>query len=198
MMNLGVKGLVVGLTTALAVVGCDGGDPDVTGASELALVPGPPPGPLCGPAPHMSSKIGSANTSDSYTRPYACQSWTVHQAIFTIPSSHPYRKLSVQHQFDYASLSNPEAKCLASKVEFKTERQVTVGGSTIWLPVASGSATPFYVASTKACFWHNYNGNTGPTSPGTVIERISARALRYTGSYDPVTTNVRIQSDTIP
>lgn len=198
MMNVRLSGVAVAVASALAIVGCDGGDPDAPGGSEQALVPGPPPVPLCGPAPHMSSKIGITNTSDTYTRPHACQSWTVHQAIFTIPASHPYRKLSVQHQFDYASLPDPEAKCLASKVEFKTERQVTVGGNTIWLPVASGSATPFYSPSSKVCFWHNYNGNTGPTAPGTVIERISARALRYTGSYDTVTTDVRIQSDTIP
>lgn len=57
---------------------------------------------------------------------------------------------------------------------------------------------PRPLTSRRRPFWHNYNGNTGPTAPGTVIERISARALRYTGSYDPVTTDVRIQSDTIP
>jgi hypothetical protein len=91
------------------------------------------------------------------------------------------------------------AKCLASQVEFKTERRVTVGSVALWVTVDSGSGIPQYVDSTKACFWHNYNGHTGPAVPGTVVvERISARALRYTGNYDQVSTGARIQAHTIP
>ncbi|MES1204705.1 MAG: hypothetical protein ABUS79_02090 [Pseudomonadota bacterium] len=169
-----------------------------TNGDDLSA-PGPPgPTPMCGTAPHKSSKISASNLSDTYTRPFACQSWTVHQATFTIPASHPYRKMWAFHEFDYADLPNAKAKCLASKVEFKTERQVNLGTGAIWLTVDSASGVPQFVDSTKACFWHNFNGNTASPTPATVIERISARAIRYTGSYDPVSTGARIQAQSIP
>ena len=105
------------------------------------------------------------------------------------------RKLYTTIGFDYSSASNPEAKCLASKVEYETYRRITISGNHIWLPTAIESITPHWTGT--ICFWHNFNGSVVST-PGVYNERIRARGVRFDGQVVNAFVGARVQSESIP
>jgi hypothetical protein len=167
---------------------------------------GPAPAPTqqpgiinCNSLPEYSgAKLGVTATSVSYKRPDTCPGWSGLEAHFTVPASLPYRKLYVAAAFNYVGLTNAKAKCLASKVEYETFRQVKVLGTSIWLPVGQGSVTPIFIDDTEICHWHSYNSESTSGTPGTYVERIRARGVRYNGTIVNVFANARMQAGSLP
>jgi hypothetical protein len=155
-----------------------------------------PPGPVtpCGGlVAYVPFKLGANHTDATYVRPAGCPGWSGLEAVFNTTATFNRRKLYTTIGFEYSS--NPESKCLASKVEYETYRKVTFNGHTLWVPTSSESITPHWTGS--ICFWHNYNGST-LADPGVYTERIRARGVRFDGQIVNAVVGARLQSESIP
>jgi hypothetical protein len=149
-------------------------------------------------AEYKTVKLSALDKDATYKRPDNCPGWSGLEAQFTVPASLPYRKLYVTANLNYAGQSNAKAKCLASKIEYETFRQVNVGSTAIWLPFSQASVTPIWSDSSEICYWHNFNSGLTSSPPGTYVERIRTRGIRYNGTIVNTFANARMQADTIP